>query len=374
MGLALVGSEWESPVWGEEKKKTGVLAADSSPDTVVEAIGKGGAAVIGNVPGASMLITELIRRSVHVMVYDVNTCKPGEWDTLERAATRAGVRLRCGSHLARFAPVMAGVRDYAGGHVSVAIVVEGDPRAPGGLRGPRGLDVCALAADVAMVTFGEAPQAVFAAAPEDPHSYAARRYSEPEDQIFEGAPEGNVRGVADHTAALMRFSGNRAALLSIDALLPTGDVVELVPPDAAYADVEISGHGGLLKQASLGKGTIDARWIGFGPCLGMGISGSVSRAGDEEEDEYEDPGEGLIRYMPAMLAELETGEAPPWPPLEWHEETGVPDVPPWWHTRDAWRAGPPPRASLPPPSSLAHVMEAILVSINTGAPVYLDQR
>lgn len=370
------------------EKKRGVLAAGSGPDAVLEAVGRGGAAVIGHVPGAAALATELVRRGVHVMVYDVNSCAPGEWDGLERAAARARVRLRCGSHLARFAPVMAGVRAYAGGHVSIAAKVTGKAC---------GSDVCALAADVAMATFGGAPQAAFAVAPENPHSYGADGDKGAQRQVFAGAPEGNERGVADHTAAMLRFTGGRAALLSIDSLFQEGNGAMACPPDVASAKVEICGHGGLLRRASLGAGSIDARrpMAPATPPRGMYIGGFEGGDGHEEgpgggfshhagqawaakpaSGHEAEPGDGLARYRPAMLADLETGEAPAWPPAEWAGRgvSGVPDVPPWWRERATWKAGQPARASLPPPSSLAHVMEAILVSINTGAPVYLDQR
>lgn len=384
-----------------------MLAADSGADAVIEAVGKGGAAVIGNIPGTGALATELVRHGVHTMVYNVNSCKPGEWDALERAAARARVRLRCGSHLARFAPVMAGVRAYAEGHVSVVAAASVDLRASAEFRGPRGSDVCALAADVAMAAFGEAPQAVFAIAPEHPHPCGKDEETEPGDHGLEGAPEGYERGVADHTAVTMRFSRGRAALLSIDALLPGGDVVESIPPDAASADVRIYGHGGLLRQAVLGTGSIDAIWAGFGPTSGMRTGDFEERLGVEEAAEHdglEDPrppdgtdivnrGEeavehdgledGLGSYLPAMIAELETGAFPSWPPPDWLEKgvisedgtsrtDGEPLDPPWWPARSTWKKGQAP--SLPPPSSLAHVMEATLVSINTGAPVYLDQR
>jgi len=360
-----------------------VLAADSGADAVFEAVGKGGAAVIGNIPGTGALATELVRRGVHTMVYNVNSCKPGEWNALERAAARARVRLRCGSHLARFAPVMAGVRAYAGGHVSVVAAASVDLRASAEFRGPRGSDVCALATDAAMAAFGEAPQAVFAIAPEHPHPCGKDEETEPGDHGLEGAPEGYERGVADHTAVTMRFSRGRAALLSIDALLPGGDVVESIPPDAASADVRIYGHGGLLRQAVLGTGSIDAIWAGFGPASGMRTGDFEERLGGEEAAEHDGLEGGLGSYLPAMMAELETGAFPSWPPPDWLEKgvisedgtsrtDGEPLDPPWRPARSTWRKGQAP--SLPPPSSLAHVMEATLVSINTGAPVYLDQR
>ena len=358
------------------------LAADSDAGAVADAAGRGGAAVIGNVPDAGALATELVRRGVHTMVYDVNACKPCEWDALERAAARSGVRLRCGSHLARFAPVMAGVRDYAEGHVSVAATVTEytygpDSQESGSSQrrrlghGSCGLDVCALAADVATVTFDGAPQAVFASVPEgpDPHEEGDERAK---GQIPAGAQDGHMRGVADHTAIMMRFSGGRAALLSLDSLPQVGCVIHALPPDIAYAWVDISGHGGHLTKASLAGGTIDASWAAGMACGGLLIDGSEGKAEDEDDEEREEG--SLGRYLPAMLAELETGEAPAWPPHEWGRVTGIPDVPPWWRARATWKAASPARASLPPPSSLAHVMEAILVSINTGAPVYLDQR
>jgi len=393
MGLALVGLEWMAGARSHDFVPPGIiavqgatsLAADSGAGAVADAAGKGGAAVIGHVPGAAALATELVRRGVHTMVYDVNACGPGEWDALERAAARSGVRLRCGSHLARFAPVMAGVRDYAEGHVSVAATVTEytygpDAQESGSSQrrrlghGSCGLDVCALAADVATATFDEAPQAVFASVPEGPDL----REDEGEDEgakghVPAGAQGGHRLGVADHTAIMMRFSGGRAALLSIDSLPQVGCVIRALPPDIAYAWVDISGHGGHLTNASLAGGTIDSSWAAGMACGGLLIDGSEGR--DEDGDDSEEWKEGSLgRYLPAMLAELETGEAPAWPPTRWSGVRGIPDVPPWWRAHSTWKAASPPRASLPPPSSLAHVMEAILVSINTGAPVYLDQR
>ena len=379
MGLALVGLEWMAGARSHDVEPPGIiavqgatsLAADSGAGAVADAAGKGGAAVIGHVPGAAALATELVRRGVHTMVYDVNACRPGEWDALERVAARSGVRLRCGSHLARFAPVMAGVRDYAEGHVSVAATVTVGPGEPGG---PDGLAVCALASDVAMATFGEAPQAVFASAPGNPNSCEEDAGGEDgEDQVFARAPDGHDRGVANHTAAMMRFSGNRAALLSIGQRLFECDVAFYTPPDIACAEVVVSGHGDLLRRASLAEGSIDALWDGFGRGgMRVGCHGGTNEG--EEGGHQEEADRDLTRYVQAMMAELETGDAPAWPPAEWSGAEGtVPDTPPWLRTRKTWKPGQPMNA-LPLPSSLAHVMEAILVSINTGAPVYLDQR
>jgi len=384
VATAYVGSEWNPPGRdGDKEPGRAVLAAGSGAGAVEGAAGRGGAAVIGRVPCAAALAAELVRRGVHTMVYDVNACSPGEWDALERAAARARVRLRCGSHLARFAPVMAGVRAYTEGHVSVTATVNemthgtgrtGSHRLGGGACG---LDVCALAADVAMATFGEAPQVAFAVAPE-----GARpgKGGDPSDRADAGVPGGHARGVADHTAAMLRFSGGRAALLSLDSLPQAGCVIDVLPPDIAYAGVEITGHGGHLAEASLSRGTIEASWAA-GMCMGgLSIGGP---GGEDEWGDAWDTGSRLGRYLPAMVAELETGAAPAWPPPEWVKQgvidadgtsgtDGVPLDPPWLPARSARGRGLP--TCLPPPSSLAHVMEAILVSINTGAPVYLDQR
>lgn len=375
MATAYVGTEWRQPARAEDGGQgRAVLAAGSGAAAVAGAAGRGGAAVIGRVQGAAALAAELVRTGVHTMVYDVNACSPGEWDALERAAARARVRLRCGSHLARFAPVMAGVRAYAEGHVSVTAAVNEMTHGPERSTrrrlgdGACGLDVCALAADVAMATFGEAPQAVFASAPEGDCPGEGRGA---QGRAPAGAAGGDARGIADHTAAMLRFSGGRAALLSLDSLPQEGCVVNALPPDIAYAEVAVSGHGGHLAEASISGETLDASWAAGMAQGGLGIGDPGGEGG--HGDEW-DMGSRLGRYLPAMVAELETGTAPAWPPTGWPDVPGVPDVPPWWGEPATWKAASPARASLPPPSSLAHVMEAILVSINTGAPVYLDQR
>ena len=339
--MALVFAGWPDHLEGPSLPAA-LCARTVEPtvDAILGAAGKGGAAVIGHVgDSCAGLATELLRAGVHVMVYDVNSCASGEWEGLEKVAQKAGLRLECGSHIARYSTVMRHARNHVRDSAAISTTVMGPH--------PDMRSVCALSADIAMFALGSAPQAVFASSP---------RGEDDDDQ------EGEERRLGDSVSLMMRFEGDRTAFVSIGSAYSGGCIQFPIDREFANSEIVLTATGMGLNHADLSSGKLSVR---YNDGMGGPDYCPMCHPGEEHVHPaslYGDPdGElgchGLMRHLPSMLVGLETGIDP----------AGL-------HSQGAWQSWAVHRLLPSRPSSLAHVMEAMLVSINTGAPVYLDQR